>query len=180
MRAPIRLGCAAAVLAALLVAPSSVARSTALTDQQAGTGPVVVTYVAPVPEPLHVLRHFDPPTTPYGAGHLGVDLELAAGGPVRAAAGGVVRFAGQVAGRGVVVLAHPDGVVTEYEPLRPAVQAGARMRDGQLLGTLAGVHRGCPVSCLHWGARRGAQYVDPLDLLRPLGPVVLLPWTGDP
>lgn len=131
------------------------------------------------PAPGAVIRGFQPPATRYGPGHLGVDLRAAAGQPVHAAGAGVVRFAGPVAGRGVVVLVHSDGVSTEYEPVRPSVRAGARIRAGQPIGTVQGRHRGCPSSCLHWGARRGTAYLDPLLLLQPLGPVVLLPWPRD-
>ena len=85
---------------------------------------------------------------------------------------------GTVAGRGLVVVAHADGVTTEYEPVRLAVTAGTRVRGGQLLGTVHGRHGACaPGACLHWGARRGQEYLDPLLLLAPLGPVRLLPWT---
>ncbi|WP_375500059.1 peptidoglycan DD-metalloendopeptidase family protein [uncultured Jatrophihabitans sp.] len=135
----------------------------------------VVIYRAPV-VPLTVLRGFSPPATRYGAGHLGVDL--AAHGAVRSAGAGTVLFAGSVAGRGVVVVLHPDGIRTEYEPLRPAVARGQHVAVGTVLGVVSGAHRGCPGSCLHWGARRGDTYLDPLRLLRPLGPVRLLPWAG--
>src|SRR5436305_14430266 len=74
--------------------------------------PALVTYSAPVAG--RVVRPFDPPATPYGPGHRGVDLAARAGSPVRAAADGLVTFAGPVAGRGVVVLAHADGITTEY------------------------------------------------------------------
>ena len=106
-----------------------------------------------------------------------MDLAAPVGAAVRSAGDGVVRFAGPVAGRGVVVVLHPDGISTEYEPLTIAVRAGQRVSAGQRLGTVAGVHRGCaPAGCLHWGARRGENYLDPLSLLRPLGVVRLLPW----
>jgi murein DD-endopeptidase MepM/ murein hydrolase activator NlpD len=134
-------------------------------------------YRPPVTGPLVVLRPFAPPLTPYGPGHLGVDLALAPDGEVVAASAGRVAFAGQVAGRGVVVIAHPDGLRTEYEPVQPLVRVGAAVRGGALIGRLRGAHAGCPRSgCLHWGARRGAAYVDPLALLRPLGVVRLEPW----
>ncbi len=138
----------------------------------------MVGYRAPLPGPLRVLRGFDPPVTPYGPGHLGADLAAAPGARVLAAGPGVVRFAGPVAGRGVVVVAHRDGISTEYEPVRPLVGAGVAVAGGQVVGTLAGRHRGCTSSCLHWGARRGDRYLDPLGLLRPLGPVRLLPWSS--
>lgn len=133
-------------------------------------------YSAPV-APLRVLRGFSPPSQPYGPGHRGVDLATVTGQPVRTAARGTVVFAGDVAGRGVVVIAHPDGLRTEYEPVRPAVAAGQALGGGAMIGTLAGTHGQCPEGgCLHWSARRGTHYLDPLGLLRPLGPVRLLPW----
>jgi murein DD-endopeptidase MepM/ murein hydrolase activator NlpD len=135
-------------------------------------------YAAPV-APVSVVRAFEQPATPYGPGHRGVDLAIAPQSPVRAAGPGVVTFAGTVAGRGVVVIAHPDGVRTEYEPLRVTVSAGAAVTLGQVIGRVSGRHGACePSRCLHWGARRGAAYFDPLLLLRRLGPVRLLPWDG--
>ena len=163
-------------VAAALAAPAPMQSAPTVALSTAAPTAVVVTYVAPVPPPLAVLRRFDPPVVRYGPGHLGVDLRLAVGAVVRAAADGVVRFAGPVAGRGVVVIAHPDGVSTEYEPVRPLVRAGAAVARGQPIGQLVGQHRGCSESCLHWGARRAGAYLDPLLLLRPLGPVRLLPW----
>jgi murein DD-endopeptidase MepM/ murein hydrolase activator NlpD len=136
-----------------------------------------VTYAPPLAGALRVLRPFEPPPTPYAAGHRGVDLEAAAGAQVGAAGTGRVTFAGQVAGRGVVVIAHPDGIRTEYEPVTPSVTAGQAVARGERLGRLSGQHDQWPRGrCLHWGARRGDRYLDPLALLRPLGPVRLLPW----
>jgi murein DD-endopeptidase MepM/ murein hydrolase activator NlpD len=134
-------------------------------------------YRGPVPSPMRVVRAFQPPLQKYGAGHLGVDLAAAVGSPVLAAGAGTVRFAGSVAGRGVVVIVHPDGISTEYEPVRGLVHTGQQVVAGQRIGVVLGSHRGCPVSgCLHWGARRGEDYLDPLGLLQPLGVVRLLPW----
>ena len=156
------------------MAESHVAATAGRGEQPA---PVVVGYAAPVPEPLDVLRGFQAPAGPYAAGHRGVDLATRPGEPVRAAGDGVVTFAGPVAGRGVVVIAHPDGVSTEYEPLSPAVTTGEAVVRGAVVGSVTGVHGDCPPgSCLHWGARRGTEYFDPLSLLQPLGPVRLLPW----
>jgi murein DD-endopeptidase MepM/ murein hydrolase activator NlpD len=148
-------------------------------DRPAVRIPAALAYRPPVAGALQVLRRFDPPRSVYGPGHRGVDLALDPGGAVLAAADGTVRFAGPVAGRGVMVVAHPDGVSTEYEPVRPLVSVGATVHAGQPIGRLSGTHRGCPGSCLHWGARRAGAYLDPLSLLRPLGPVRLLPWPGD-
>lgn len=134
-----------------------------------------VTYQAPVPGP--VLRPFVAPVSQYGAGHRGVDLGASTGEVVRAAGPGTVSFAGYVAGRGLVVIVHADGISTEYEPLRPAAQAGQEVVGGAPIGRVDGTHGACqPGGCLHWGARRAGAYFDPLTLLRPLGPVRLVPW----
>ena len=135
-----------------------------------------VTYRAPI-DPLDVVRPFDAPDSPYGPGHRGVDLAARTGQAVRTAAAGVVTFAGSVAGRGVVVVAHADGVRTEYEPVLPSVRRGAILGPRAVLGRVDGTHGSCDAGgCLHWGARRGDEYFDPLLLLSRLGPVRLLPW----
>lgn len=124
-----------------------------------------------------MLRRFEPPPTPYAAGHRGVDLGVGRSATVLAAGAGVVTFAGPVAGRGVVVIGHPDGIRTEYEPIAPSVSEGQVVAAGQPIGELRGRHGAWPAAtCLHWGARRGETYLDPMLLLRPLGPVRLLPW----
>lgn len=135
----------------------------------------VVSYQAPV-SPLRIVRGFSPPATKYGPGHLGVDLASRAGAPVRSTAAGVVSFVGMVAGRGVVVVAHDDGVRTEYEPVTPSVHTDEPVVRGQQIAVVSGLHAGCAQVCLHWGARRGETYLNPLSLLRPLGVVRLLPW----
>ena len=85
-------------------------------------------------------------------------------------------FAGQVAGRGVVSIDHADGLRTTYEPVAPTVAAGDLVAKGEQIGTLLAGHPGCPaLSCLHWGARRGTEYLDPLRLLG-LARLRLLPW----
>ncbi|MUL75275.1 M23 family metallopeptidase [Mycolicibacterium sp. CBMA 226] len=115
-----------------------------------------------------VVRTFDAPQPNWQRGHRGVDLAGAAGQTVYAAAPGTVVFAGELAGRTVVSVAHPGGLRTSYEPVRAAVRPGAVVAAGAVLGTLVAGHPGC-TSCLHWGAMWGAasnaDYVDPLGLL---------------
>lgn len=135
-------------------------------------------YSWPLPGLPAVVRDFDPPPHPYGRGHRGVDLAGAPGLPVLAAASGTVLFAGPVAGRPVVSVQHSGGLRTTYEPVLPAVSPGDVVTTGQRIGTLTVGHPGCRApACLHWGLRRGREYLDPLQLLA-LGPVRLLPWEG--
>jgi hypothetical protein len=130
--------------------------------------------LAPRPE---VVRVFDPPEGPYGAGHRGIDLSGRIGQSVLAVADGRVRFVGMVAGRGVVVIEHGDERST-YEPVIGAVDVGDRVRAGQVVGRLELVASHCwPSACLHLGRLTGETYLDPLELLvGGTGPVRLLPF----
>jgi murein DD-endopeptidase MepM/ murein hydrolase activator NlpD len=122
-----------------------------------------------------VVRRFDPPPVPWAAGHRGVDLAVSPGAVVRSAGAGVVSFAGRIAGRGVVTVAHAGGLRTTYEPVHPSVRVGASVAAGDRIGVLAAGHPGCPsAACLHWGLRHGERYLDPLSLLG-LGRLRLLP-----
>lgn len=117
-----------------------------------------------------VTRAFDAPSPNWQRGHRGVDLAAGAHQPVYAAGPGTVVFAGELAGRPVVSIAHPGGLRTTYEPVRAHVRVGRTVAAGQSIGTLDEGHSGCPVAaCLHWGAMWGpasrADYVDPVGLL---------------
>ena len=87
------------------------------------------------PRPV-VTRGFDAPSPNWNRGHRGVDLAATPQQPVYAAGPGTVVFAGVLAGRPVVSLAHPGGLRTSYEPVQAAVRPGQTVGEGQLLGTL--------------------------------------------
>ena len=90
---------------------------------------------------------------------------------MRAAAAGVVTFAGQVAGGRHVTVAHADGVRTSYSFLAGvAVRAGQEVEAGHVLGTTG--------TSFHFGARIGEAYVDPAVLLQVAGPVRLVSVTS--
>lgn len=117
-----------------------------------------------------VMRAFDAPSPNWQRGHRGVDLAGIPGQPVYAAREGTVVFAGELAGRPVVSVAHPGGLRTSYEPVIATVRPGRLVSTGAPLGELTAGHQGCPApACLHWGAMWGpaanADYVDPLGLL---------------
>jgi murein DD-endopeptidase MepM/ murein hydrolase activator NlpD len=139
----------------------------------AAIGPVpsvpAARWVRPLSGELRVVRYFLLPPLPWLAGHRGVDLAGSPGDPVRAAAAGVVTFAGTVATREVVSVTHPGGLRTTYEPVTATVVTGDVVAAGAPLGRLDAGHPGCAMpACLHWGLRRGLTYLDPLVLLRPL------------
>lgn len=115
----------------------------------------------------HVERVFDKPAENWLPGHRGVDLGGSAGQPVLAAGEGIVAFAGVVAGKPTVSIDHFGGLRTTYEPVVTDVHAGERVAAGAVIGTLESGHEGCVVAaCLHWGVRRGREYLDPLGLVR--------------
>lgn len=151
-----------AVLVGLLLCTAATQTTPAGAD-----GPRLAWPLRPVPA---VTRGFDAPRPDWQRGHRGVDLAGSPGQPVHAAGTATVVFAGGLAGRPVVSLAHPGGLQTSYEPVRAVVRPGQRLERGAVLGTLVPGHPGCPVpACLHWGAMWGpsarADYVDPRDLL---------------
>lgn len=124
---------------------------------------------APTPT---VRRPFDAPAERWAPGHRGVDLAVTAP-TVLAPYDGVVAFAGVVAGRPVLSIDHPGGLRTTYEPVRALVPAGTRVRTGHAVGRLAGPSHCGGAACLHWGLRRGRDYLDPLALLSRGAPVLL-------
>lgn len=148
-----------------------------------GTGPAPIgaaqqvpgagTYAWPVEGP--VIRGFQPPQQPYGAGHRGIDIRAQPGTPVRAAEDGVVAFAGPVAGSLFVSVDHPDGIRTTYSWLSTvAVHRGENVLRGAILGATGGGHPGVEPPHLHFGARLGETYIDPMILLEPRSVVGLI------
>ncbi len=150
----------------------------------AAAGPPVAAAVArwtwPLAGPPAVLRGFED-VGRYEAGHRGADLAARPGEAVLSPADGTVTFAGPVAGRVVVVVAHPGGLRSTLEPVAAPVPAGTAVRAGQRVADVPAPGAGsahCLVPCLHLGGRDGERYVDPLALLAPAGPPVLLPPDG--
>jgi hypothetical protein len=119
------------------------------------------------PVPGLIIDHFRPPVTAYGPGNRGIDYGTTPGEVVRAAADGIVVFAGRVGlGQHVVVL-HPDGLRTSYSFL-----AGIDVRRGDHVGV--GDVVGHAGEELHFGARTpDDHYLDP-EVLLATGPTVHL------
>lgn len=118
-----------------------------------------------------LLREADIPEQNWQSGHRGVDLAATPGQTVIASRGGIVSFAGDVAGTPVVSIQHSDGLRTTYEPVHSSVKRGQRVRRGEPIGRLADAST-LPETArrspgLSWGAKWGSSnsYVDPLSLL---------------
>jgi murein DD-endopeptidase MepM/ murein hydrolase activator NlpD len=116
-----------------------------------------VVYDPPVEAPI--VDRFRPPSCTWCPGNRGIDYATSPGTPVRAAAGGIVTFAGVIGGDRFVTVAHPDGLRTSYAYLASvAVRAGQRVGPGAVVGITGGR--------LHFGVRRGDVYLDPEFLFR--------------
>jgi murein DD-endopeptidase MepM/ murein hydrolase activator NlpD len=122
-----------------------------------------------------VVRPFDPPGSPYGAGHRGIDIAAPAGTPVRAPAAGVVSFAGNVAGHLFVTIDHGGSLVSTCSFLSALlVQEGDLVMQGQTVGLSGTGHPGDVRPDVHVGVRLNGSYVDPLDYLSPISLVDLI------
>lgn len=146
-----------------------------------------------------VVHPFEKPAQRWSAGHRGVDLAVPENDRhVYAPAPGKVVFSGTVVNRKVLVLAHPDGRRSTFEPMDEALPVGTTVAAGEVIGTVAAPdsvggtgerpYRRCSTVCLYWGVRQGgargdgsgktAEYINPMSLLGSKEPSILLPVPG--
>ncbi|MBA3311211.1 MAG: M23 family metallopeptidase [Nocardioidaceae bacterium] len=124
-------------------------------------------WVWPLDPSPPVVAGFDPPDEVWGSGHRGVDLLATQGQSVAAMGAGEITYAGNLAGRGVVVVNH-GSLRSTYEPVTPSVKVGNFVGPGDVIGTLDLDRSHClPEPCLHLGVKRGDDYLDPLSFLGP-------------
>jgi murein DD-endopeptidase MepM/ murein hydrolase activator NlpD len=153
-----------ALALSVLAVPAAGALGAAADRAASVPAPAPGSYAWPVVGP--VIREFEQPAGPYGAGHRGIDIGAASGVPARAAADGVVAFAGRIAGDLHVSIDHPDGIRTSYAFLGSiAVDEGDPVARGAPVGTVGPGHAGTAGSHLHFGARFAGEYIDPMLLL---------------
>lgn len=144
-----------------------------------------------------VVHPFEKPAQRWSTGHRGVDLAVPENDRrVYAPAPGKVVFSGTVVNRKVLVLAHPDGRRSTFEPMDEALPVGTTVAAGEVIGTVAVTagstserpYRRCTTVCLYWGVRQGgargdgsgktAEYINPMSLLGSKEPSILLPVPG--
>ena len=122
-----------------------------------------------------IVRGFDPPDDPYGAGHRGIDIAAPVGTTVVAPDDGVVTFAGKVGGRLFLTIDHGGGVTSTCSWLTSVlVRKGDRVLRGQPMATTGWGHADLTVPHLHFGVRLNGAYVDPLSYLAPPSVVDLI------
>jgi murein DD-endopeptidase MepM/ murein hydrolase activator NlpD len=118
-----------------------------------------------------VVRGYEPPERPFGPQHLGLDFTVVPGTAVRAAADGVVAFAGLVGRSRSAALEHPGARRTTYAYLRRVVvRPGASVRRGDVLGFSGGEGPGHGADRVHFGYRVNGRHQDPAPLFRPRRP----------
>jgi len=114
------------------------------------------------------MRPFSPPSDPYGPGHRGIDIGAPFGSDLMGARDGVVAFAGWVGGSLFISVDHDDGVRTTYSWLSEIdVRKGDSVTRGQVIGRTGHGHPDVAEPHLHFGARIGSTYIDPMLLLEP-------------
>ena len=131
--------------------------------------------------PAAVASEFDAPDSAYGPGHRGIDLVTLVGAPVQAVAGGVVAFAGRVAGVEVVAIDHGTERST-YQPVSATVSVGDLVQTGDAIGKVVLGPFHCSSPCLHLGriAQADDRYLDPLDRLAGHSRIRLIDPDGPP
>jgi murein DD-endopeptidase MepM/ murein hydrolase activator NlpD len=121
-----------------------------------------------------VIRGYDPPDSPYGSGHRGIDIAAPFGTPVLAAESGTVTFAGTVGGHLFVTVSHGGGLASTYSWLSELrVKRDDAVSRGQVIALSGEGHPGITPAHLHFGVKLDGAYVDPLEYLAP-GSVVEL------
>lgn len=110
------------------------------------------------PTDAAVLDPFRPPDGPYGAGNRGIEYATGPGAPIRAAAEGLVAFAGSVGRERFVSIDHPGGLRTTYGYVGTVlVPEGRRVARGDTVAVAAGP--------FHFTVRVDGAYTDPADWL---------------
>lgn len=128
--------------------------------------PTSGTWAWPVVGP--VIGTFDPPDTPFGAGHRGIDIATEVGTVVIAPEPGVVAFAGKIGGELFVTLDHGGGLTSTYSWVSSAlVRKGDSVPRGAVIALSGRGHPDSTTAHLHFGVRRDGVYLDPLSFLVP-------------
>ena len=116
-----------------------------------------------------VIQAFDPPDTPYGSGHRGIDIAAEVGSTIVAPADGTVTFAGPVGGYLFVTIDHGGGLSSTYSWLSAKlVRKGDRVLQDQPIALTGWGHPGASIPHLHLGVKLDGAYVDPLSYLGPV------------
>ena len=134
----------------------------------------------PFDSPHRLIRQYLQPNSDYSAGHRGVDYAVSLDESILSPSDGVISFAANLVNRPVLVISHPGGFKSEFEPACTTFRVGDYVVTGEPVGTVclpgATYDPHCPDNnCLHISLRLNGQYLSPLALLGELSPSRLLP-----
>ncbi len=161
------------MLFSALALPLSVLLAGAFSSFGPAPPPVPGSWMWPVRGP--VISAFDPPDSPFGAGHRGIDIAVPVGTSILAPEAGSVAFAGRVGGHLFVTIDHGGELHSTYSWLSTtSVRRGDSVARGQVIGTTGLGHPGSAIPHLHLGVRLAGTYVDPLAYLGPPSAVDLI------
>lgn len=126
-----------------------------------GTGSACPTMIMPPEQLRQISRGF-------GHGHTGIDLMAPYGSPIRAAAGGVVVYAGWYFAYGKIVdIRHADGLITRYAHMSefsPGIGPGTPVAAGAVIGQIGTTGRAHGAH-VHFEVRIDGHPVDPKPYL---------------
>lgn len=104
----------------------------------------------------------------FGHGHMGIDLMAPYGSLIRAAAGGVVVYAGWYFAYGKIIdLRHADGLITRYAHMSgfaPGIAPGAPVTAGDVIGRIGMTGRAHGAH-VHFEVRIDGRPIDPEPFL---------------
>jgi len=138
-----------------------------------------INWAPPLESPVNLVNLYRQPNSDYSAGHRGIDYQVKAGQPVLAPADGEVWFSGKVVNRQLISLKHPDGNLTEFEPVCTDLQKGEPVFLGQEIGQIceadSNYRQHCQEStCLHFSIRQLGEYLSPQVFIGGINPSRLL------
>jgi len=138
-----------------------------------------INWAPPLEPPVNLVNLYRQPNSDYSAGHRGIDYQVKAGQPVLAPADGEVWFSGKVVNRQLISLKHPDGNLTEFEPVCTDLQKGEPVFLGQEIGQIceadSNYRQHCQEStCLHFSIRQLGEYLSPQVFIGGINPSRLL------
>lgn len=124
-----------------------------------------------------VTRAYEPPAVNWLPGHRGIDLAAEPGETVRTPEEGIVSWIGTIDGVPMMTVTHRGGIRTTYQPVETLLSIGDRVIGEEAIGSVAELPESAAYEHvgLHFGVKRGEQYLDPLIWLagNPLSPIRL-------
>ena len=131
-----------------------------------------INLIPPIPGAVNV-KDFYIPENKYASGHRGIDLLSIENSQVLAAEDGFISHSGFIYNRWTITVTH-NSFRTTYEPVKPIVKLGQKVKQGEVIGFLQTVGSHCfPKSCLHFGLKEGSTYFKPVFISLKKYPILL-------